>query len=472
MPRPTLKPLEPRVSQYGIAPHELKKRACELPGMTSLLVKELFPEIPDPIYTGTELEVIREEVRKSLQNIDFSRIKPGDSVNILTSHHGFTIAGGRPFAEMLKTIKDEVQARTGATDIRLRAGVGVRFRESEEYIKHFELDKYFNGKAECIAPVDRPIKIETIMGPLYGIAKAYDAKWIIHAHNDDVREVHLHRMIDRILKPFGMSYARIETRSTYHSNMGSRAANFIARAIYESPFVQEKFAGSVIMKVCPTGIIGFDSDIDLIKQSDRITVEILELFGKWIRCLNRIKECIVVIDCPCPIPYTFGAGLIFANFMQANVDIFDLSLPVTPYGPVSEQTYDEQGRQTVPWIPTINPAIKMMINNYSYKGFPSNFYSEQIPTIVVGQAMAKLFEHCESSNQYMKNAVIAWDLDHAMKYAKKVTKTENVLVFDGAQGGVNVSESLREFMLENSADVSEEVTTLMPKWLKQRGIEI
>lgn len=51
------------------------------------------------------------------------------------------------------------------------AGVGMRFNENKEYIKKFELDKYFNGKASNIAPV---------------------AKWIIHCHNNDVRELHYH----------------------------------------------------------------------------------------------------------------------------------------------------------------------------------------------------------------------------------------------------------------------------------------
>jgi len=31
-----------------------------------------------------------------------------------------------------------------------------------------------------------------------------------YAHNSDVREIHFHRQVDRVVKPFGMSYARIE----------------------------------------------------------------------------------------------------------------------------------------------------------------------------------------------------------------------------------------------------------------------
>ena len=58
------------------------------------------------------------------------------------------------------------------------------------------------------------------VGTLYGIKAVYDADWIVHCHHTDVREVHFHRQVDKAVKPFGMSYARIETRSTYHQNLG------------------------------------------------------------------------------------------------------------------------------------------------------------------------------------------------------------------------------------------------------------
>lgn len=470
---PTLKPMAPRATQYGIAPDKLMKRAADLDGMTSVMVKELFPEVPDPIYPGKDLSVVREETRKALDNVDFSMIKSNDSVNILGSHHGFTLLGGGPYAEMLRTVKDEVAARTGATDIRLRVGVGLRFRESEEYIKRFELDKYFNGKAEGIAPVDQPVQIDTEIGPLYGIKKAYDAKWIIHTHNSDVREIHFHRLVDRILKPFGMSYARIETRSTYHHNLGPRGANFVARAIYESSFVQEKFAVSVILKTSPIGIIGVDADNKFYDQNDRLTVEILEHYGKLIHILNKIDQCIAVIDCPGPIPYTFAAGLIFASFLSASVDPFDLSLPLTPYSFYSEMSYNHHGDPRFPGIPPVNPAMKAVVNNYSFKGYPSTFFAEHTPTIVVGQEMVRLFDLCEQNADYMGHAVMARDLEGAMRFAGQIAGTDNVIVFDGAEGGLNVSNSLRELLLSKADLVRREVEdVLMPKWLKQRGISL
>lgn len=105
--------------------------------------------------------------------------------------------------------------------MRLRAGVGMRFRETEEYIRRYQLDEYFGpGKTKGVAPIDEGIPIETEVGTLYGIKAVYDADWIVHCHHTDVREVHFHRQVDKAVKPFGMSYARIETRSTYHQNLG------------------------------------------------------------------------------------------------------------------------------------------------------------------------------------------------------------------------------------------------------------
>ena len=63
-----------------------------------------------------------------------------------------------------------------------------------------------------MAPIDEGIPIETEVGTLYGIKAVYDADWIVHCHHTDVREVHFHRQVDKAVKPFGMSYARIETR--------------------------------------------------------------------------------------------------------------------------------------------------------------------------------------------------------------------------------------------------------------------
>ena len=231
----TLKPADPVTSQYTIEPSLLEMRAVDLPDMTSVSMRNLLPSIPPPIFPSDQgIEVIKSATREALSAVDVNKIKKGDSVNILASHHGFTLLGGSPYAEMLKITRDYIEEATGTDDIRLCAGVGLRFRETEEYIKRFGLDDHFRGKAKGMAPIDKGLPIETEFGTLYGLKRAYDAKWIIHAHNSDLRELHNHRMIDRILKPFAMSYARIETRSTYHQNFGPRSSNIVARAIFNS----------------------------------------------------------------------------------------------------------------------------------------------------------------------------------------------------------------------------------------------
>ena len=64
-------------------------------------------------------QVAMEEPRK----VDMSFIKPGQSVNILASHHGFTLLGGQPYAILIKATRDAIIEKTGLGDVRLRAGV-------------------------------------------------------------------------------------------------------------------------------------------------------------------------------------------------------------------------------------------------------------------------------------------------------------------------------------------------------------
>jgi hypothetical protein len=442
--------------------------------MAGVLNGELFPDRLFPvIYPGKGgLPTIRERTEASLSDVDMSMIKPSDSVNILGSHHSLVLMGGEPYAEMVRTLKDVVQDRTGAKDIRFVCGVGLRFREAEEHIEKHGLDDYFEGKASGMAPIDRGVPIETSVGTLYGIKKAYEADWIIHTHNTDIREVHFHRMVDRIMKPFAMSYARIESRSTYHYNLGPRGANFVARAIFESEYVRKKYAFTSILKIFPAGITGVDSDNDLLALNDRITVESLFEYGKVITLLGSIPEVIVILDCPGPVPYTFGGGLIFGNFISANVDQFDLDHPLTPYSIYSEMSFDTNHKPMVHDLPPVNPAIKMVVNNYSFKGYPSTFFAHHMPTVVVGEKMARLFRNCPQNAEYMDKALTASSLDAAMNFAYRATGTRNVIVFDGAKEGINASKPFVDFLLANVGKVKEKVEQeLMPKWLRHRGLE-
>ena len=471
--RSCIMPMAPRASQYGIAPEFVKKRLAEYPEMTSLTVKELFPDSPDVIYPGDGgMAGVRSDAEKVLAKVDMSMIKPGQSVNVLASHHGFTLLGGEPYAELLRAVRDVIVARTGVQDIRLRAGVGLRFRETEEYIKRYKLDEHYKGKAKGIAPIDEGIAIETEIGTLYGIKAVYDADWIVHVHNSDVREVHFHRQVDRAVKPFGMSYARIETRSTYHWNMGPRGANFTARAIFDSEFVKSKFAFAAFLDMCPSGVVGVRAENDLYALNDQLTINGLKYYGKIMTLLGEIDECIVGLDFPCPVPYVFAAGVIYANFTGANQDLFDLEKPLPPYTWYTEAFYGKNGKPLIEGIDPMNPAIRMVVHNYAWGGYPSAFFSEHIPTIVVGQEQADLFNRDPQNLQYMQHSVIASSLDSAMHFAYEAAKTDKVVIFDGAMGGINVSKSLAALLIEKAPAISARVDNeLMPKWLKQRGIK-
>lgn len=471
----TITPIAAKPSQYGMDPLLVKKRASQLPNMCSLKLKDFFPDLPDVIYPAGKnaIEDVRKAAVESLMKVDMSMIKPEDSVNVLASHHGFTLFGGQPYAELLKAIKDVVEEKTGCKNIRLRAGVGMRFRETEEYIKSYGLDIYYNGKAMGLAPVDEGIPIETEIGTLYGLKKIYDADWIIHAHHTDVREVHFHRQVDKAVKPFGMSYARIETRSTYHQNLGPRAANFTARAIFESDFVQNKFAFASFLDVGPHGIVGVDSDNDLYALNDRATFIGCQRYGKVMTLFGEIDECIAVLDFPCPVPYVFSAGVIYANFTGANVDLYDLQNPLPPYTWYTEAFYGKNDKPIVEDTPAINPAIKMCIHNYAWTGYPSAFFSKHIPTVVVGQEQADLFDRDSMNLEYMDYAVTIKSLEAAMDFAYQTTGTDKVIIFDGAMGGMNVSESMAKLLMEKAPIVSKKVdNVLLPKWLKQRGVDV
>lgn len=473
MYKPALPPAPMKVSQYGVAPDCVKKRGAELNRIVGVPLNDLITGLPPVIYPGPkDVSIIRKETEAALAKVDMSKITAGSTVNILASHHGFTFYGGTPYAEMLRTIKDVVEQRTSAKEVRLRAGLGMRFRETEEYIKAHGLDSYFNGKALGIAPIDAGIPIETELGTLFGLKRAYDADFIIHAHNSDVREVHFHRQVDRAVKPFGMSYARCETRSTYHMNLGPRAANFVARSIFESEFVQSKFAFACFLTMSPAGATGVDADADLYALNDRITLGGMSHYGKIITLFGAIDDCIVVLDFPCPVPYVFACGVIYANMVCANMDVFDLDNALPPYTWYTETFYDDNGQPLIPDVPLVNPAIRMVVHNYAWIGYPAVFFAEKTPTIIVGEEQARLFERDPMNQNYMKHAMLANNLDAAMKFAYHATGTDKVILFDGAAGGLNVSESLADHLYKVSPGVMERVEQqMLPKWLSQRNVD-
>jgi hypothetical protein len=137
--------------------------------------------------------------------------------------------------------------------------------------------------------------------------------------------------------------------------------------------------------------MGVDADNNLFDLDRRLTANNLKYYGKVMTLLGKIDECIAVLDFQCPVPYVFAGGIIFANFTGANKDLFDLDNALPPYTWYTEAYYDEEDQPLIPEVPPINPAIKAMVMNYTWIGYPSVFWSKHIKTIVVGKWHEQLF---------------------------------------------------------------------------------
>lgn len=462
-------PPEVMDSAYGIRP---KKRAADLPGMVSLPVTDLFPGMERGFLQKQGIEEIGKKTRAALGKVDMSMIRPQDTVNILSSEHGFYLLEGDHYSEMLKTIRDVVEERTGCTNIRLRVAGGMFTKESDEVIEHFGLKSPFKGRAIGTHAFDRGVPIETEIGTLYGLAKIYDADWIIHASYDEPRDLYFYRMIDRVLKPFAMSYARYETRSVFHGNFGNRSCSFIQRAIFESPFVQGKLAFGCFLRMTPAGITGVDADNDLDRIGRKITAEVMRDYGKMLRLFSTIDECIAVLDGGRWGYYLHAGGIVFGCLENSEYDVFDLNQPAA-FG-----YFDLLARIAAGEVPDmgnimlVNPAIKAMVVNQSWPGIPMSDVPMSVATYVVGEEMTELMANDPANPLFMDCAQTAESLEEAMESAREFAQTDKVLVFDGSFGNITLSPSLAEYLMEKAPGIESRVEKeLLPLWLKQRGID-
>lgn len=459
----TIKPPPLMESVYGPKP---KTRAMRLPNMVSVAVSDLFPDITNPIYAyNDDLSIIYTATEKTLSSIDMSMIKPEDTVKVLSSEHGFSIIGGEPYVRMLEAIKDGIRARTGCKNIRLMVGAYKGFREADEVIDFYDLKPRFDGNVRGYGPYDKDIPIKTEIGTLYGIKKLFNGDWFIHSYYDDPREMYFHRMIDRAYKSFVMSYARLETRSVYHMNFGNRSSNFLARAIFNSPQIQEKYAFSCMMRTSPKGILTIDADRDLNALNNRITESHLKSFGKVMRLFNEIDECIAVLDGGRWGYYIHAGGVIFGVLMSVEIDPFDLSNPKGLPG------FKKNPKGELKAAP-INPAIKAIVMNQAWPGINYNGL-ENTPIFIAGEDHAALWkaDHC---NPLIANtAEVVSDLETAMERAFEASQTDKVIIFDGNFGHINCSPSMAALLKEKAPAVSKEVDEkLLPMWIEQRGLTV
>lgn len=462
-------PPEVMPSLYGPKPRQC--RPAHLPGIVSVSVTELFPEITKGYKHGEGIEAVCRAAKKALDNVDMSMIKPEDKVNILCSEHGFYILEGLHYREMLKVLGDVVCKRTGCSNISYVLASGIRIKETDEVIDYFGLKKHFNFKIKTTHPFDTAVAIETEIGTLYGLKKAYDADWIIHAPHDEPRDLYFHRMMNRCLKAFAMNYARYETRAVFHGNFSNRSANFLQKAIFDSAFVQKKFAFACILRSTPDGITGVDADNDLYQLDHRITKKLLRDYGKMLRLMGEIDKCIAVWDAGRWGYYIHAGGIAFGCLENGKYDAFDLDIPSAMGFHDTIQKYFSGEIKTLDSIMNINPAIKAVVINQAWPGLPISDIPRHVPTIVVGRDQADLLNLDSTNPEFMNHAVISDTLETAMEFAYRVAGTDKVIVFDGSFGHITVSPSMADFLMKKAPEISRQVEEhYLPLWLKQRGM--
>jgi len=463
-----LLPPEFMPSEYGPA---LRPHVAEtLDTMVSVPLSEFFPGFGpaitsgDPANLAADLEKVRAETRSALAKVDMSSIAATDTVNILASEHGFGLMGGWPYAEMIKTIREVVIARTGCRKVSLRLAIYRGFREADEVAEHFGFNEAFEGRVKGLGPFDPGVEVETAIGPMYLIKRAFDGTKFIHAYYDDPREMYFNRLLYKSFKSFCMSYARFETRSIYHSMFGNRSGSIIPRALFDSDFVQSRYAFSSVLCTTPMGVTGVDATTDLYAIDRRITKSHLATYGRMQRLFAEIKDCVAIWDGGRWGYYLHGGGLIFGTLLTNHSDSFDLDQPVvagfmqSPTAPVNFSR---------------NKSLRGIVVNQAWvgAGIPYVTMPFTTPMYIVGEEQAKLWREDSSNPLLMDRAKVVDSLEQGVAMACEKGQTDKLIVFDGSYGHLTCNAALADLLRERAPAVDAMVAEqLLPKWLAQRGL--
>jgi len=450
-------------SVYGPS---LRTHVATLPSMTSVDVRELFPGIPPAITSGdpADLERVRATTRASLANVDMSKITPDSSVNILASEHGFGLMGGWPYAEMVKTLREVVVEHTGCRDVRLRLAIYRGFQEADEVREYFGFDEAFDGKVKGLGPFDRGVQVDTVIGPMYLVQRAFDADLFIHAYYDDPREMYFNRLLYKSFKSFCMSYARFETRSVYHSLFGNRSGSIIPRALFDSEYIQAKYTFSSVLRTAPTGVIGIDATDDLYAIDRRITRSHLATYGRMQRLFAEIGPCVAVWDGGRWGYYLHAGGVIFGVLLTSGLDAFDLDVPVVA------------GFMQEPGNPvnfTRNKSVRGIVVNQAWvgAGIPYITMPFSSPMYIVGDEQAALWRQDSANPLLIDRAAVVPDIEAGMALACERGDTDKIVVFDGSYGHITCNQVAAHLLRDRAPSVDEHVEReLLPKWLAQRGL--
>ncbi len=460
---PALLPPAFMPSEYGPEP---RPHVATLPSMTSVRVTDLFPSFDPPITVGdpADLDIVRATTRAALADVDMSKITADSSVNILASEHGFGLMGGWPYAEMVKTIRQVVVERTGCRDVRLRLAIYRGFQEADEVRDHFGFDEAFDGKVKGLGPFDRGVEVDTVIGPMYLIGRAFDADHFIHAYYDDPREMYFNRLLYKSFKSFCMSYARFETRSVYHSLFGNRSGSIIPRALFDSDFVQSRYTFSSVLRTSPAGVIGVDATDDLYAIDRRITAGHLATYGRMQRLFAELGDCVAVWDGGRWGYYLHAGGIIFGVLLTNHHDSFDLDVPVVA-------GFMQEPGNAVNF--SRNKSLRGIVVNQAWvgAGIPYVTMPFTSPMYIVGQEQAELWRQDPTNPLLADRATVVDTVDQGIEMACARGGTDKVIVFDGSYGHVTGNEPMAAVLRERAPVVDRQVEhELLPKWLAQRGL--
>jgi hypothetical protein len=334
---------------------------------------------------------------------------------------------------------------------------------NQDYAKMYNLSGRFD-KVEEVPQCGPGIPIETRLGKMWMMHKLFHSDTFIHTHTTELREAYLHRMVDRLLKPFGMSYARLETRSAYHFAYGPRTGQLIARTIFQSDFIQKHYAGSVVLDMVPEGVLDVKGSYDVMALDRQLTPQLLRTYGTLIRLLAEIDECVTLFDSHYALPYCYGGGITFSNLEHCDTDFFDLD-NLAAFGTLPA------GSPNTGLVFGNNRALKAYVINFMGAGLPMTPNFVHHNPIIVGQDVYKWLVNDPSNTYLAKYSKMVPDLPTAMDQARSKAGTDKVIAFDNTPGAFRVSESMAEFLMARAPHVDAEVLNhKMPKWLAQRSL--
>jgi hypothetical protein len=445
-------------------------RAAELDNVVALPIRDLTPWLPKPIWSPveqfgpTDTEEVRERTRVRLQAVDWSRIHKGQRVNLIANPHGFAMSG-MAYVAMLEEIQQYVQTLTGAT-VRLRIAESMGHIENPDWMRIFDLERRFGDAKEC-PQIGQGQKISTRVGPMYLTRQLFMGDHFIHTHITEMREGYLHRMLDRLYKPFGMAYTRLETRSAYHFGYGPRTGQLVSRAVFDSDFIQKRYAATVVLNTSPEGVVDVDADNDLGALDRRLATDIFRNYAVLIRLMSAIKDVTVVFDGHGSTVYSYAGGIPFDVLYCANTDWLDLDNPALYTALLPDSMRDLAGHRMM----GENAAIKAFVINYMAGGVPYMYLLRGVPTFVTGAEMAFWLAQDPSACWIPDASTVTDGLPEAMRRSYEIAGTDNVIVYDGLPGALHVSQGVADDLLAAAPAITRDVAEVrLPKWLAQRNL--